>query len=102
MGFFQKKNCNHPVEDINGKFHGVEHKPLEFQGVHQKFRKKHGFSGKSMQKMENSRGVTINLTGHPGSQLQKNRYPQQGEGLELFSGKAQYFCLFFFIPVDFR
>ena len=31
---------------------------------------------KITQKMENSRGVTVNLTGNPGVQLQKNRYPQ--------------------------
>ena len=25
-------------------------------------------------------GITVNLTGNPGGQLQKNRYPQQGGG----------------------
>ena len=39
--------------------------------------------------MKNSRGVTVNLTENPGVQLQKNHYPQQGGGLQFFSGKAQ-------------
>ena len=47
IGLFQKKNCNLPVEDINGKF----------QGVHQKLRKKHEFPGGSMQKNGKFQGV---------------------------------------------
>ena len=29
---FPERNYNPPVEGINGKFQGVEQKPLEFQG----------------------------------------------------------------------
>ena len=29
-------------------------------------------------------GVTVNLTGNPGGQLQKNRYPQHGRGVKIF------------------
>ena len=36
------------------------------------------FQGGQSKKIENSRGVTVNFTGNPGGQLQKNRYPQQG------------------------
>ena len=31
--------------------------------------------------MENSRGVTVNLTGNQGGSISKNRYPQQGRGV---------------------
>ena len=44
MGFSRKKNCNSPVEDINGKFQGVEKKSLEFQGGKPKIEGKHGFN----------------------------------------------------------
>ena len=43
-----------------------------------------------MQKNEKFQGVTVNLTGNSGGQLQKNHYLQQeGGGLQFFSGKAQ-------------
>ena len=66
------------------KFQGVEQKSLEFQGVHQKLRNivdfKRGFPWGSMQKKGKSQGVTVNLTGNPGGELQENRYPQQMGG----------------------
>ena len=34
--------------------------------------------GGRYKKMENSREIIVNLTGNPGGQLQKNRYPRQG------------------------
>ena len=35
-GFSRKKLYPPPFEDVNGKFHGVEWKSLQFQGVHPK------------------------------------------------------------------
>ena len=57
MGLSRKNNCNTPVEDINGKFQGVEQKSLEFQGVDQKLRKNMDFQGGQCKNMENSRGL---------------------------------------------
>ena len=39
------------------------------------------FQGVNAKKMENSKGVMVNLTENPGArgQLQRNRYPQQGK-----------------------
>ena len=55
-------------------------------------RKEHEFPGGGGQckKMENSRGVKVNLTRNPGGQLQKNQYPQQGK-VQFISGKAHFF-----------
>ena len=46
-------------------------------GVCLRLRKKRGFPEGSM---ENSREVTVILTGNPGDELQENRFPQQGGG----------------------
>ena len=47
------------------------------------------FQGGSKKKMENSRGITVNLTENPGGvNIKKNRCPQRG--VQFFSGKAQY------------
>ena len=40
MGFFQKKNCNHPVEDINGKFQGGRVKAVGIPGGTPKIQEK--------------------------------------------------------------
>ena len=43
--------------------------------------------------MENSSEVTVNLTGNPGGQVQKNRYPLHGRGGgKIFSWKSQIFA----------
>ena len=59
-GFSRKKIVPpFPVEDVNGKLHGVEWKSLAFQGVHPKVEEKmwisRGVDAKT-KKMENSRG----------------------------------------------
>ena len=84
MGF-SRKNCSPPIEDINGKFQGVKVKVVGIPwGIFEfwnssKIEEKTWISRESQcKKMENSRGVTVNLTGSPGGQLQKNRYSQQG------------------------
>ena len=85
----------------NGKFQGGRVKVVGIPGGTPKSEKKnHGFSGGGpMQKNGNSRGnltgnfrgnLTGNLTRNPGgSTTKKNRYPQPGGGVTIFSGKPQ-------------
>ena len=47
-GLFQKKIVTLLLRISMENSRGVEQKSLEFQGVHQKFRKRHGFPGGSM------------------------------------------------------
>ena len=69
---------------MNGKFHGGRKaKVVGIPGGTPKIEKKSwisnvDFHGGQCKKKENSRGVTVNLTGNPGGELQENRYPQQG------------------------
>ena len=60
LAFPEEKKCNSPVEDINAggrvKVVGIP------RGIGQKFRKKHGFPWGHYKKVENSKGITVNLT----------------------------------------
>ena len=78
IGLFQIRNCNPSVLRISMEnSRVVEQKSLEFQGVHQKLRKRCGFPG-----------VTENLTRNPG-QLQKKMIISStgGGGVKLFLEK---------------
>ena len=49
------------------------------------------FQGGQCKKMENSRGVSVNLTGNPGGGVNfKKKIYIYNRGVQLFSGKAQY------------
>ena len=64
---------------------------MEFQGGTPKIEENHGFSkgGGQCKKIENSRGVTVNLTGNPrGFNKKKNQYPHKG--VQFLSGKVQF------------
>ena len=84
---FPEKNCNPPVEDINGKFQGGQSKSRwNSRGVHQKLRKKHGFPVGSMEKNRK-------FQGGQGKFHRKSRgtISKKSTGvLQFFSGKAQY------------
>ena len=57
-------------------------------GFSRKKLKKYGIPGGSMQKKENSRGVTVNLTINPGVNSKKS-ISSTGGGVQSFSGKAE-------------
>ena len=91
FGLFQKKNCNPPVEDINGKFQGGRVKVVGIpEGYTKNCGKNMDFQGGQWKKIENSRGVTVNFTGNPGGSTSKKSISSTG-GLQFFSGKAHYF-----------
>ena len=60
-------------------------------------KEKHRFVwGVNAKKMENSRGVTVNLTGNPGVQLQKTSISStEGWRYNFFSEKGHFFNHFF-------
>ena len=56
--------------------------------MNQKLKKKNGFPGGSMQKMEKTQGVTVNLTGNPGGSTSKDiDILNRGGGYIFFSEK---------------
>ena len=84
---FQKKFVTPPVEEIPGgsvKVFGIP-------GGHTKNRGKNmNFQEGQCKKMENSRGITVNLTGNPGGSNSKKSISSTGEGVQFFSGKAHF------------